>query len=159
MSPIPLHMLGINRRYFLGIFSETFRISTFSTIAPSYAKQIGRSPRVRSLERAKKQESLNPIQHNIPPQLPLALFDEAHKAGALGIPGSKAVHVLSQFQALGRRPSQKAIQQLCAGKIMFGLSKVIYFSLLPNHYFIRRERRACDLVNPRSHTPTKRTPI
>lgn len=81
--------------------------------ATTLIRPIGRSPRVRDLEWAKKRQTRQPAQTDDSERWPIAILDAAHEKGGLKVSSARAVQILDGFQKVGRRPNEKDVQQLC----------------------------------------------
>lgn len=87
--------------------------------ATTSIRPIGRSPRVKDLEWAKKRRRRLPIQADDTERWPTVILDAAHEKGGLAVSGANAVQILDNFQTLGRRPSEKEVRQLCSSLFSF----------------------------------------
>lgn len=113
MSLPPSRLLAIkNARLYRihDLLATNPRFFATTSIRPA----IGRSPRVRYAERAKKPQRRQPIQAEASERWPTAILDAAHKKGGLAVSSANAIQILDGFQKLGSRPDEKVVRQLCS---------------------------------------------
>ncbi|KAL9120909.1 MAG: hypothetical protein Q9187_002536 [Circinaria calcarea] len=92
------------------LLATSIRFFATTSIRPA----IGRSPRVRDIERAKKHERRQPIQAEASERWPTAILDAAYGKGGLAVSSANAIRILDGFQELGSRPDEKLVRQRCS---------------------------------------------